>query len=338
MSTSLNVLMQSSDFYCPFAGVMLESLFYNNVDFEKIKVYLISDGIGDENLKKLDDLSGKYGREIEFIDGKKISGLLKSYNMIEWHGSITLYCKLLALDFIQDDIDRLLYLDSDMIVNSSLKELVESDLQNNIIGMAGKYICAPHIKNVEGHSGCNHNGGMILFDVHKWKDNNCTQNILVHLRDVQSRYLCVDEDILDVVVKKIKTLDYKFNTVVPYVTFRSKGGVSAYNNTTCSKLTCTETEWNNAYDNPVVLHYLSWLCKRPWCKNSDSPMLDIWEKYLNMSPWNDIERIDDNRSILNKIQGILFKILPLGIFSFINRNMTTLIVNLREKKIRQNKN
>ena len=78
MTNTLNVLMQSDDFYCPFAGVALESLFSNNQDISEIHVYMISDEIKEINLKKLTDLSAKYNREITMIDGNEIGQMLAS--------------------------------------------------------------------------------------------------------------------------------------------------------------------------------------------------------------------------------------------------------------------
>lgn len=120
MKNRLNILCQSSDFYSPFCGVMLESLFYNNVDIEIIKVYLISDNITEVNLIKFEKLSQKYHREIQIIDGKEICKKLEQYNIKKYHNAYTVYFKLFALDYILDDINQLLYLDSDMLVKLCL--------------------------------------------------------------------------------------------------------------------------------------------------------------------------------------------------------------------------
>lgn len=134
-SGTLNVLMASSDYHCPFAGVSLQSSFENNTDIEELNVYIISDNILKTNLDKLHSLFENFKREIFIIDGNKLSSKLKKLGCPKNRNAYVTYYKLFFLDFIPENVERLLYLDSDILVEGSLRPLIDIDLKDNIIGM-----------------------------------------------------------------------------------------------------------------------------------------------------------------------------------------------------------
>ena len=68
----LNVLYQTDDNYAPIAGVSMTSLFETNQHLDEIHVYMLDDGISQENLEKYRKLCVQYGRDIEIIDTRPI--------------------------------------------------------------------------------------------------------------------------------------------------------------------------------------------------------------------------------------------------------------------------
>ena len=49
---SLNILYQCDDNYAPYTGVSMSSLFRRNKNIEEINIYILDDGISEENKKK----------------------------------------------------------------------------------------------------------------------------------------------------------------------------------------------------------------------------------------------------------------------------------------------
>ena len=64
----MNIVYSSSDSYAELCGISLVSLFENNKEVEKIKVYIINNGIKENNINKLLKVAEKYEREMLFVN------------------------------------------------------------------------------------------------------------------------------------------------------------------------------------------------------------------------------------------------------------------------------
>lgn len=336
MENRLNILCASSDLYSPFCGVMLESLFYNNKDFEQIKVYLVSDGIGEENLKKFEELGAKYGRVIEIFNGYEISKRLEDFKIPRHNNSYASYYKLVLPIFLHEDISRIIYLDCDLIINGSLRELYETDLGDNVLGMTSLSHCELTHKMCGNLSGNLFNGGMVLIDLKKWRAENYTDRVIDYVSKCSPLDLVfIDEGVIDIVVKKVKHVNYKFNTVIAYLEVQQKGGIKLLNKMLMYHFSYTDEEWNNAFETPVIVHYVS--AEKPWFSNTTVLMVDVWDKYLEMSPWHDYQKKECKRPVSKKIRMVLYKILPVNIFAVVNRKCTELFFINKVKKIKKGK-
>ena len=59
----MNIAYSCDNAYIEQTGISLISVFENNKEEKEIKVYLISKGISNENIEKLDSLCKSYKRE-----------------------------------------------------------------------------------------------------------------------------------------------------------------------------------------------------------------------------------------------------------------------------------
>ena len=168
------VIYHSSDSFAEVTGVSIASLFENNKDIEEIHVLYIEKGMTEENKNKILAISKKYNRTLEFMEmpdwSKKLNLQLKSSKR-SWLGMG--YNRLFLTEYLPANIEKVLYLDSDTIVEQSLKELWNVDL--NGYYMAGVDDCLSRFyRPLVGISGdevyCN--AGMLLFNVKKWREDN----------------------------------------------------------------------------------------------------------------------------------------------------------------------
>ena len=118
------VIYHSSDSFAEVTGVSMVSLFENNKQMDRIQVLYIERGMSDENKMKLQSIAEKYNREISFMEmpnwSEKLNIELKS-SKAGWLGFG--YNRLFLTEFIPDNVDRVLYLDSDTVIEDSLDEL-----------------------------------------------------------------------------------------------------------------------------------------------------------------------------------------------------------------------
>lgn len=316
MEQNLNILVQSSEYYAPFAGVMLTSLFENNKDISCITVYLMTSDMSEKNRERFQTLAAQYQRTIKFIETKEIDEFLRSNRVPKYNGAYAPYYKIFALSVIEDELDRLIYLDSDMVVTGSLSELLAWDLGQNALGMCIDAIPSRYKKTIKCNSKFYYNTGMIVFDAKKWKESDETSKIISHMKNVRAAYPVVDQDLLNIIFSnQIATVPQKYNFNSGILAYKSYNfwlqayGIENY---------YSEEEFLIAKQNPIVLHCMGTFGMRPWCIG-EHPAKEIWDQYMSISPWNDFISTKNKVSAVNKVQYVLFKHMPQRIFAAMNR-------------------
>lgn len=323
MEKDLNILIQSSDYYAPFAGVMLTSLFENNKAAKHITIYLMTSDMSEKNRNSFSNLANQYKRFIKFLDTIKIDQFLEAKCVPKYRDSYATYYKIFALAAIDDEIDRLIYLDSDMVITGPLLELMTLSLNDNLLGMCIDAIQSKHKKLIGCNSKYYYNAGMIIFDVKKWNYLKCADKIIEHMVGVHTAYPIVDQDLLNIVFSgQIAVVPQKYNcypVIFLYKEYKflkkSCGIIDFY----------SEEEVEEAKRNPVVLHCLEEFGLRPWHEGKHT-YKEMWGKYLKISPWSDFIFLKCDAPIASKIQRLLFKCLPENLFSIINRNCVYILL------------
>lgn len=121
----MNICVSANSKYARYLNVMLLSLFENNRD-EKIRVFVLQRDFSKEDKKHLSDLSNVYKQEICFL---KINEEEFKIFPITAHFSMETYFRFKIPDLVPKDVDRILYIDVDVIVRDSIRELFEIDLE-----------------------------------------------------------------------------------------------------------------------------------------------------------------------------------------------------------------
>jgi len=133
--------------------------------------------------------------------------------------STAIWYRFLMADYLAGKIDRLLYLDSDIICNGSLDAFIDLDLQGNIAAAAHERASEwwrerAETLNYSGIASGYFNTGVIYFDLRKWTGLNVTSQILSLLQndDVVKKLTFYDQDLFNLVLcKKVLPLDGKYN-------------------------------------------------------------------------------------------------------------------------------
>ena len=129
---SMNVAISLNQKFFYYAYVMLTSLYMNNPESEVV-VYILHSELTEEQLQAYQKLAQQYGGEIRpvFIERERFSEQLTT--TAEW--SIESYYRLTLPDVLPEQVDRVLYLDVDVIVNSSIREFYDMDFEDKMFGV-----------------------------------------------------------------------------------------------------------------------------------------------------------------------------------------------------------
>ncbi|MDU0893758.1 MAG: glycosyltransferase, partial [Anaerococcus sp.] len=125
----MNILVSCDTNYIKPLKTMFYSLFLTNKT--NIDIYIMHSSISDENIKLLEDFvkeqSNNKARLINVRVEDEFSGALTTF-----YYTSEMYYRLLAYKYLPEDLDRVLYLDPDILVLNSLETLYKSDFCDNL--------------------------------------------------------------------------------------------------------------------------------------------------------------------------------------------------------------
>jgi lipopolysaccharide biosynthesis glycosyltransferase len=331
MKKALNVLYQSNDNYAAVTGVSVTSLLYNNKNLDEINIYILNDNISNENLAKFKKICDSYKRNLILLETDEILKRLKELKVAPFKGTYTTYFKLMALKSIKLNNGVVLQLDGDTVINGSLAELCDMNLDNAICAATfdctlNKYKRLIDIPASDKYYNC----GVLLINQKMWKKEKCEEQIVNHLKNVRNGYYTVDQDIINVLFrKKIKYLDLKYNFNSGFYIYGIKESLKMYDLKPPYYNSIEEIK--EAYKNPIIYHCMGAMTGRPWEQDSIHPQNKIFDEYLAKSPWKGITKKVVTRKKIFKVQRFLYKSLPRFLYMPIHSFMQNLYLKNMNK-------
>lgn len=281
-----HIVYASDDRFAEILGVSLVSLYENNKDFSDIVVYILDSGISEDNKSKLLSLTEKYKRSgMIFIPAKNISEEL-SVDVNLDRGSLSQYARLFVSSVLPSELDRVLYLDCDIIINKSIAELWNLDLEGNTIGALNDAFSKYYRKNIDlKENDIMFNSGVMLIDLGKWRNNSIEQKLMSFIKKKNGRIQQGDQGALNAVLsRETYCFEPRFNSVTIFYDF-SYDEILVYRKPV--NLYSRE-QIRKAVEDPVIIHYTtSFMSERPWIEGSNHKYLDKWMEYKKISPWNE---------------------------------------------------
>ena len=168
--------------------------------------------------------------------------------------------------FVPKNVERLLYMDVDMLCLKRLDELWNMDMQGNIVAAAMHHSHTRKSKSLNLSKDRFLSAGLMLIDVVAWKNNNITQRVFQCYQKNSEKFLAIEEDALNTV------LDGEFLDIGDRFNF------------------CIEVNnpLNSVIDkDTVVLHFFEE--SKPWTKGCIPEIHKLYWKYVHLSLWNDME-------------------------------------------------
>lgn len=255
------------------AYIALFSLLHNYRGNKKIDIYLLtSDGIDEKYVSLIKSLEGKY--PFLSITIQCIQNCFKDVPIKLPHvTTATMYRLLIPRIARELNIDKCIYLDSDMVVEGDISELFDVDLDGFCIGGV-KDPCpcntTPELRELLEVSDLRDyiNAGVLLFNVREIERNGLSEKLEVagHRTDYPSN----DQDAINSVFhNRIKLLSLRFNVIAPFLYDRRIINESKYRN----------GDLIEARKNPLIIHYIG--SRKPWASQG-TPLARIWWKYVRM--------------------------------------------------------
>lgn len=307
----MNILYQFNNNYAIYAGVSIVSLFENNKEEDEIVVHILddeTDPISDDNREKLYFIAQKYERVIKIYDSNILVDLISGLQIPCYRNCYAANMRLFLDKILPCYIKKILYLDADTIIVGKINDLFETNMDDKVIAMVLECQSNP-IKKDMGlkKDDFYYNSGVILYDLDKWRRNECSKKIIDHAKNIRSAYVSPDQDLLNVVfVNQIKTIDLRYN----YQPFHYLYNDKLYMRTFKTNPYYSYDQLKKARNDIKIIHCYRFLGRFPWNRNSNHPNEEIWDTYLKISPWDNYKKSNCNVNPLINVEIMLKRLLP----------------------------
>ena len=268
----MHLLFVSNNTYIPHVATTLASIFENNIDMNFFVHVLVTD-ISDNNKDKLKCFVRKYGHQLEI---KLINNNLDIDLSVCGKWGIFPSLKLYAADLFPN-IDKMLYVDADMICLGSLKNIDNVDLSDYYIAMVSDEEGATKHKQRLGLSqeafyGC---AGLVLFNLKRWREDSIRKKCFNYFNDPNNKNIIKwgEQDVLNKVLQgHIMELPLIYNMFSFYWLHHGRNVPIKYRHNI--------DEYKR---NTVIIHYID-SCK-PWFKDCTTSLKKYYWKYHSITPW-----------------------------------------------------
>lgn len=295
------------------AAVSIYSLLENNQHIDELHLYILDDGISEDNKSMLIKMINGFYREVVFVRVKEVKEKLSKITKYNWNGSYSTYIRLMLNSIFPELNERMMMIDADTIVVGRIDELADFDLKGNSCAMALEAMPISYYKY--SGLGLNRliNGGLLLVDLKRWREEEAEKKITDFLTNVRDKNMLTDEDVLSNLFKnKFSVISPKFNYLTQYKLYTTKFFYRFFGWDELSKAGAfyTYEDLADASNDPVILHCIDSHTNRPWHKNNHHPYSKIFDDYLNMTPWQDADKNIKPMRAMAKFEYFLRNILP----------------------------
>lgn len=189
------------------------------------------------------------------------------------HYTIDTYTRLWAGEFFAPEVDRVLYLDADMVVVGDIGPLWRTDLEGTLLAAVDIPGSDRGIVQLKMPAELGYfNAGMLLIDLQQWRETNALKTVLDYITEHPERVL-YDQDALNACFgHRRKRLDYEWNVIWPF--FREP-----------LELPLSRAQIEAIRRDALIIHFNG--ASKPWSYFSDHPRTNEYRKYLQMTEWRD---------------------------------------------------
>lgn len=318
----LNIVLHTDETFAMQACTMILSVCENNKSFEDIIFYIIDTGMLDQSKQKIKNMVEKYNRHTIYIDPSVLINSLNATGINPYQGiNMGVYLKGMLNLLLPIDVDRFIYIDCDAVVNESLKELWEIDLEDKAIGLAVDCMNRK-IKEGYGFKGqYYYNTGVLLIDLINWNKRKCDKKYKQYiLANKERKFEWADQDLINASLSDdcIK-LSARYNWISLYEIYSYKELNKIYG--LDASVFYSMEEYEAAKNKPIIYHFPTVFIGRPWFKNNLLPSNSIYDKYLysDNNPWNEYQKEDKDYPRYTNLQRWMYKVLPRQFFVFIQK-------------------
>lgn len=293
-----------SGFVMP-TGVMMHSVCMNNKDTDIVFHLVIDESVSEQDKKDLEETVTAFEEKtLSFykVDSRDFAELpaLKR----KTHLNQSTYYRLILSKILPDNLDKVLYLDGDIIVRHSLLPLWNTNLKDYAVAASTDFYSGviQFYNRLRYPSQYGYfNAGVLLINLDYWRTHDVQISFFRFMKEHPDSIYFHDQDVLNAVFYNNKlSLPIKYNLMTLFLSKWPQFDYWKY-----------QKQLSEAIEDPVIIHYSG---EKPWeyCRYA-LPFESTFFKYQSLTKWKNVPLKDRRKWMMrfrhfvaDKMRGIGF--------------------------------
>ena len=256
------IVLAINEKYVPYAMVTLYSILEHTCSDKFYDIYILHTDLQKKSQMLLKGLTGNNVCVSCLNVSKKLKGInlynQGRYPQVMWYR--------LFIPKLFGKYKKVLYLDTDLVVESDVADLFDTDLKNAWLGGCCSWGLQKYAKDVLNLRGITYfNSGVLLFNIPQWRKNHLMEKCL-KLINPKEKYKYPDQDILNLVCgRHTFILPTSWNCVWYNFDMKAEPWFSDW--------------YRESFKNARIIHYAT--TKMPW-ELPQKKLADRWWKYAKI--------------------------------------------------------
>lgn len=276
--SAIDVVFASDANYVMPLAVAMSSTAVNVAPHRPLRFHVLQSGIGPELRAKVArsvERATSRNAEIHWLDVPmhRIAGLKVNHA----HLSALTFARLLIPELLPANVDKALYLDSDIVVREDIGELWERNLEGrsvwaarDAIGFVSKPGGISNFRELGIPQDAHYfNAGVLLINLAKWRREGTGRRLLEYLEVHRDIVQWVDQEALNAVLwDDWGELEYRWNSQIAWRRFRQGKAIP---------------NWTPDYSRRSIVHFAT--SEKPWLPGCDYDEKRLFFEYLDRTEW-----------------------------------------------------
>ena len=276
---NISVALAANDVFVPYTATLIQSIVDNSKNINNYDIIILTQDISEGNKSRINQIiKGFNNFSIRYLDPTR---LIEGYDFfVRGHFGLQTYYRLVLPELISD-YDKIIYLDSDMIVNADIADLYNTDVNGYLVAAcydpdtAGLYngyekdkkLFMDTIMKLDSPYDY-FQAGTLVLNLKEFRNTYSMEYILKFA--VSQKWQLLDQDILNCLCKgRVKYIDMSWNVMVDFGCIRIKDIISL------------APQWQykmymESRKNPKIIHYAG--PEKPWT-SPEQDMAEIFWHY-----------------------------------------------------------
>ena len=288
----INIACTVDDNYVKYAIVMLASLFENNRD-RNFNVFIVHNNLTKDKTIKVQAFFRKYKHKLNLLDITPFLSYLPINTPVTHHVTIATYFRLFLPVVLPLEIQKVLFLDPDIIIRKDIYPLWKIDITHYshaaVLNPKSREYFATLTASPDKVD--YFNAGVILINLHYWRTSNVLKQGCQIINQYSENLKFWDQDVLNILFKS-KWLRISSTWNATYGIFMEDLNINEL---------MPGEDLDNLRSDPAIVHFAGAGISKPWHYYCDRPFKDLYRKYLQHTPWHGSKLLDEP-SLLMKLR------------------------------------